>query len=37
MLHDSDPHVIGITEYWANKDISEAEFGLEGYVMCVER
>ena len=21
MVNDSDPHIIGITEYWANKDI----------------
>ena len=31
MVLDSDPHIIGITEYWANKDITE--LGLEGYVM----
>ena len=23
--HDSDPHKIGITESWANKDITDAE------------
>ena len=33
MVNDSDPHIIGITEYWANKDITDAELGLEGYVM----
>ena len=33
MVLDSDPHIIGITEYWANKDITDAELGLEGYVM----
>ena len=25
MALDSDPHIIGITESWANKDISDAE------------
>ena len=33
MVNDSDPHIIGITESWANKDITDAELGLEGYVM----
>ena len=33
MVNDSDPHIIGVTEYWANKDITDAELGLEGYVM----
>ena len=33
MFHHSDPHIIGITESWANKDITDAELGLEGYVM----
>ncbi len=33
MVHDSDPHIIGITESWANKDISDVELRLEGYVM----
>ena len=27
------PHIIGITESWANNDITNAELGLEGYVM----
>ena len=27
------PHSIGITESWANNDITNAELGLEGYVM----
>ena len=31
MVNDSDPHIIG--ESWANKDITDAELGLEGYVM----
>ena len=25
--------IIGITESWANNDITDAELGLEGYVM----
>ena len=33
MVHDSDPHIIGITESWPHKDISDAELGLDGYVM----
>ena len=33
MVTDSDPHVIGITESWANKDIVDAELALPGYVM----
>ena len=33
MVEDIDPHIIGITETWANKDISDAELGLRGYVM----
>ena len=33
MVHDSDPHIIGITESWANKDITDAELGQDGYVM----
>ena len=28
-----DPHVIGITESWANKDIVDAELALTGYVI----
>ena len=32
MVDDSDRHIIGITESWANKDITDAELGLEGYV-----
>ena len=30
MVADIDPHVIGITESWVNKD---AELALTGYVM----
>ena len=33
MVHDCDPHIIGITESCANKDISDVEWRLEGYVM----
>ena len=28
MVEDTDPHIIGITESWANKDMSDAELGL---------
>ena len=33
MVDDKKPHIIGITESWANNDITYAELGLEGYVM----
>ena len=33
MLEDINPHIISITESWANIDISDAELGLTGYVM----
>ena len=33
MVEDIDPHIIGITEYWATTDISDAELGMAGYVM----
>ena len=33
MVDDIKPHTIGITESWANNDITNAELGLEGYVM----
>ena len=33
MVADIDPHVIGITESWANKDIVDTELALTGYVM----
>ena len=33
MVEDIDSHIIGITDSWANKDISDAELGLTGYVM----
>ena len=33
MVDDIKPHIIGITESWANNDITDAELGLQGYVM----
>ena len=33
MVYDIKPHIIGITESWADNDITNAELGLEGYVM----
>ena len=33
MVDDIKPHIIGITESWANNDITDAELGLERYVM----
>ena len=33
MVEDIDPHINGITESWANIDITDAELGLTGYVM----
>ena len=33
MVYDIKPHMIGITESWANNDITDAELGLEGYAM----
>ena len=33
MVDEIEPHIIGITESWANNDITDAELGLEGYVM----
>ena len=33
MVENIDPHIIGITESWANIDITYAELGLTGYVM----
>ena len=33
MVEDIDPHIIGITESWANTDIKDAELGLTGCVM----
>ena len=36
MVDDIKPHIIGITESWANNDITDAELGLEGYVMFMK-
>ena len=33
MVDEIKPHIIGITESWANNDITYADLGLEGYVM----
>ena len=33
MVDEIKPHIIGITESWANNDITDAELRLEGYVM----
>ena len=33
MVDDIKPHIIAIPESWANSDITDAELGLEGYVM----
>ena len=33
MVEDTDPHIIGITESWANIDITDAKLRLKGYVM----
>ena len=33
MVDEIKPHIIGITESWANNDITDAELGMEGYVM----
>ena len=33
VVDEIKPHIIGITESWANNDITDAELGLEGYVM----
>ena len=33
MVDDIKPHIIDITESWANNDITYAELGLGGYVL----
>ena len=33
MVDEIKPHIIGITESWANNYTTDAELGLEGYVM----
>ena len=32
MVEDTDPHIIGIIDSWANIDIADAELGLTVYV-----
>ena len=33
MVDDIKPYIIRITESWAHNDITDADLGLEGYVM----
>ena len=33
MVEDTDPHIIGISESWANTDTTYAELELTGYIM----
>ena len=33
MVDDIQPHIIGLTESWGNKYMTDAELGLAGYVM----
>ena len=33
MVEDIDPHIICITESWANTEMTDAVLGLTGYVM----
>ena len=33
MVDEIKSHIIGITDSWENNDITDAELGLEGYVM----
>ena len=33
MVDNIKPHIVGITDSWANNYITDAELGLEGYVM----
>ena len=37
MVEDINPHIIGITESWANTDITDAELGLTGYDVMFRR
>ena len=34
LVEDIDPHIIGITESWANTDIADVELGLGSYFIC---
>ena len=36
MVEDIDPHISGITESWANTDITDAELGLTGCLGDIE-
>ena len=33
MVDNKKPHIIGITESWANNNITDAELELDGYAM----
>ena len=33
IVDDIKPHIIGIAESWSNHDITDAELGLDGYLM----
>ena len=33
MVEDINPHIIGVTESWANIDITGADLGLIGYLI----
>ena len=33
MIEDTEPHIIGIAKSWANKDLSDVELGMTGYVV----
>ena len=33
MVEDINPHIMGITEFWATTDISHAQLGMTGCVM----
>ena len=37
MVEDTDPHIIGITNSWANTGISYPELRLTGYIMFTTR
>ena len=37
MVDDIKPHIIGIIESWANNDITDADLGLEGYVLLFRK
>ena len=36
MVEDINPHIIGITESWANKDILDAELELKSQVVILQ-